>query len=67
MPLLDLEDFCRAGDFEPDFERGLWTTGERRTCAEAKRGELMGISGEQHGTRPVSYAIESRLITVPSC
>lgn len=32
-----MEDFRRAGDFELDLERGLWTVVDRRRCAEARR------------------------------
>lgn len=67
MPLPKLEDFYQAGDFEPNLERGLWTMRERRMCAEARRGELMAISGERHGTCPLTYTVESFLIMVPSC
>lgn len=67
MPLLDLEAFCRTGDFELDFEKRLWTVWEQRMCAEARRGELMGRSRGWHGTSPLPYTIESHLIRVSSC
>lgn len=67
MPLLNLEDFCRASDFEPDLEGGLWTVAERRTCAEARKGELMGILGEWHELVPCPILLSHILISVPSC